>query len=121
VWTDGSTLPIGSRFPALPDLWLGYTALGALLPGWRARRRSGQWYADWDRLTSRPVEVAPGSCLLARRDLWLRLGGSTSGCVYFSDDDLCARPADDLRVECGGEAMHHERASARQMGDARDR
>ena len=95
IWTDGQTvLPICSRLNAYTDLWLNYTLWGALLPGWRARRRARMWYQDWDRLSDRQVEVAPGSCLLARRERLLDIGLFDAAMpLFFSDDDLCMRLA----------------------------
>jgi N-acetylglucosaminyl-diphospho-decaprenol L-rhamnosyltransferase len=95
IWTDGfTTLPICSRFNTYADLWLNTTLLGVLLPGWRKRRRAQMWYEGWDRLSSRPVQVAPGSCMMIRRAVVDAVGlFDASMPFYFSDDDLCKRMA----------------------------
>ena len=120
IWTDGQTvLPICSRLNAYADLWLNYTLWGALLVGWRARRRARMWYQDWDRLSDRQVEVAPGSCLLARRERLLDIGLFDPAMpLFFSDDDLCARLRDaGFPVWYVAEAVitHAESASLRQV------
>ena len=71
----GEMLRICSRVPALPRsaarLHLSRRDLRA--PGATAAAPR-MWYADWGRDTTRAVEVIPGSCILAPRDLLLRLG-----------------------------------------------
>ncbi len=93
VWTDGQTvLPICARTYTYLDLWLSYTLLGSLLSRWRDRRRERLWYQEWDRLSDRLVEIAPGSCLLLRREVLSQVGLFDETMVlYFSDDDLCQR------------------------------
>lgn len=119
VYADGVTQRNGSRFPGYLDLWLGYTALGALLPGLRARRRSLMWYASWDRLSDAAVEVAPDSCLLVRRDLLLAIGCYDERMkLYFTEDDLCQRILRaDYAIHYLADAVitHQESASTRQV------
>jgi len=89
---DGTLQRNCSRFNTYADLLASYTLLGALFPGWRARRRRAMWYDDWDRTTTRPVEVAPGSCLMARRALLDRIGYFDERLkLFFTDDDLCRK------------------------------
>jgi len=90
TFADGTLQRNGSRFASYTDFLLSYTVLGALLPGWRARRQQRMWYADWDRGSTRPIEVAPGSCLLARRAILARIGYFDERLkLFFTDDDLC--------------------------------
>lgn len=123
VWTDGvTTLPICSRFNTLADLWLGATFAGALLPGWRARQQARMFYADWDRLSDRAVDVAPGSCMLLRGEALSTVGRERlfdpAMPLYFSDDDLCWRlkaAGYGVRYVAGATITHTERASTRQV------
>src|SRR6185369_11000593 len=66
---DGEILRICSQVPRYLDLLLGYTFLGVIFAPVRDRRRAVMWYADWQRDSNRAVEVIPGSCIMARRDL----------------------------------------------------
>ena len=92
---NGKILRIGSRVPAYLDLLLGYTFLGVIFAPVRDRRRAVMWYADWGRDTTRAVEVIPGSCIMASRDLLLRFGTfDTRLKLYFPEDDLCQRLID---------------------------
>lgn len=123
IWTDGTTtLPVCSQFNTLADLWLGATALGALLPGWRERRRADMFYAGWDRMSNRAVDVAPGSCMLLRREVVAQIdqGGLFDPAMpmYFSDDDLCWRvkaAGYSVQYVAGATITHAERASTGQV------
>ncbi len=89
---DGTLQRNCSRFNTYSDLLAAYTLLGVLFPGWRARRRRAMWYDDWDRTTTRPVEVAPGSCLMARRALLAQVDYFDERLkLFFTDDDLCRK------------------------------
>jgi GT2 family glycosyltransferase len=116
---DGSEiLRICSRVPQYLDLLLGYSFLGVIFAVWRDRRRAQMWYANWERDTTRAVEVIPGSCILAPRALLDRLG-TFDQCfrLYFPEDDLCRRI---LREGCeihylaDAVLLHEEHASTRQ-------
>jgi len=120
IWTDGhTTLPICSRFNTYADLWLGATFAGALLPARREARRARMWYADWDRLSDREVDVAPGSCMLLRRAALEAVGLFDEAMpMYFSDDDLCWRlKAAGCTVQylAGAVITHAERATTRHI------
>jgi GT2 family glycosyltransferase len=115
---EGEILRIGSRVPRTLDLLLGYSFLGVIFAPIRDRRRAAMWYADWNRDSSRPVEVIPGSCILARRDLLNKFGTfDTRLKLYFPEDDLCQRMIDaGLEIHFTAEAvlMHKEHASTQQ-------
>ncbi|MEP7292685.1 MAG: glycosyltransferase family 2 protein [Chloroflexota bacterium] len=115
---DGEILRICSRIPHYLDLLLGYTFLGVLFSRLRDQRRAVMWYADWQRDSSRPVEVIPGSCILAARDLLTRLGPFDERLkLYFPEDDLCKRIlAEGREIHFLAEALllHEEHASTRQ-------
>ncbi len=115
---DGSILRICSKVPVYLDLLLGYSFLGVIFARVRDRRRARMWYADWSRDTTRAVEVIPGSCILAPRDLLLRLGTfDTRLKLYFPEDDLCKRILLEGReIHFTADAMlrHEEHASTRQ-------
>lgn len=90
TFPDGTLQRNGSRFAGYADFLSSYTAVGVIFPGWRARRRRAMWYADWDRNSTRAVEVAPGSCILARRAILARIGYFDERLkLFFTDDDLC--------------------------------
>ncbi len=115
TFEDGTLQRNCSRAVTYADLLLGYTFLGALLPGWRDRRRARMWYAEWDRESDRDVEIAPGSNILARRDVLLAIGGFDERLrLYFTEDDLCVRIAAAgraLRYIAGATIIHDEHAS----------
>jgi N-acetylglucosaminyl-diphospho-decaprenol L-rhamnosyltransferase len=119
LYADGVTQRNCSRFPSYLDLWLGYTALGTLAPGLRARRRAATWYADWDRRSDRAVEVAPDSCLMVRRALLEGVGLYDERMkLYFTEDDLCQRiQRAGYEIHYLAEAVitHQESASTRQV------
>jgi GT2 family glycosyltransferase len=92
VFADGRVQMNGSRLADYTDFLLSYTFLGALLPRWRDRRRAQMWYAGWDRGSTQPVEVAPGSFILARRALLDRIDYFDERLkLFFTDDDLCRK------------------------------
>lgn len=87
---DGTRLNTCSRLPAYLDLLLDDTLLGVLFPQWRNKRRRWRWYMDWHRDSTQAVEVAPGSCIMARSDLLLSFQIFDDRLkLYFTDDDLC--------------------------------
>lgn len=115
AFEDGTLQRNCSRRVTYADLALGYTFLGALLPGWRDRRRARMWYAEWDRESDREVEIAPGSNILARREVLARIGGFDERLkLYFTEDDLCVRIAAEgcaIRYLAGATIIHDEHAS----------
>jgi len=107
-----------SRTPQFMDLLLGYTFLGVLLTGWRDRRRALMWYSEWERDTTCPVEVAPGSNILARAEVIHHIGGFDEQLrLYFTEDDLCRRLVQhgEIVFVAGVKLLHEERASTRQV------
>ncbi len=120
---DGRLQRIGSRFTPFGYLVLNYTFVGKLyrwlLPrAWQALQ-DWLWYADWDRRTARPIDVLPGSAIIAHRDVWRAAGYFEARLkMYFSDDYFSRRvqalglrtlylPSDGL--------LHYEGASAKQV------
>lgn len=92
TFADGVVQQNGSRFARYPDLLLSYTVLGLIFPRWRKRRQRTMWYHGWDRGSSRPIEVAPGSCIAARRALLVQIGYFDEAFkLFYTDDDLCRR------------------------------
>ncbi|MBN1680495.1 MAG: glycosyltransferase family 2 protein [Anaerolineae bacterium] len=90
TFADGTVQSICSRSAGFVDNLLGYTVLGVLFSGWRERRRRVMWYDGWHRDTTRPVEVAPGSCLMVRRALLQQIDYFDERLkLFFTDDDLC--------------------------------
>jgi GT2 family glycosyltransferase len=115
---ENEVLRICSRAPRYLDLLLGYTFLGVIFAPVRDRRRVAMWYTDWQRDSSRAVEVIPGSCIMARRDLLNQFGTfDTRLKLYFPEDDLCQRINDaGLEIHFISDAvlMHKEHASTQQ-------
>lgn len=117
--TDRELQRTCSAFPHYLDLVLGYTFIGALLPFWRDARRQVMWYADWERNSPRPVQVAPGSNILARRALLQRTGVfDPQQRLYFTEDDLCRRlhqTGAELHFLSQTTLLHYERSSVQQV------
>lgn len=116
---DGSEiLRICSRVPGYLDLLLGYSFLGVIFAPLRDRRRARMWYTDWGRDTTRAVEVIPGSCMLAPRDLLGKFGTfDTRLRLYFPEDDLCRRILQagyEVHFLADALLLHKEHASTRQ-------
>jgi len=123
---DGRLQRTCARFWTFELLLLEYTFLGLLLPVTHDRLRRDARYADWDRLSERPVDVAPGSFILARRGVLSSIGGFDERLhLYFTDDDWCLRlQQTGLKVmykpiggviHPEGASTHRIRAQARQM------
>lgn len=89
---DGRLQRNCARFRTFASFVLEYTVVGAVLGAARRRARADLWYGDWDRSTSRAVDVVPGSCMLVRRDVIDRVGGFDDDLrLYFGEDDWCLR------------------------------
>ena len=108
-----------SMRPRYLDLLLGYTFIGVLLSGWRDRRRRRMWYAEWERDSTKAVEVIPGSNILAPRELLLATGAFDEQFrLYFVEDDLCQRIRDtgaEIHFIADALILHHEHASVQQV------
>jgi GT2 family glycosyltransferase len=117
---DGRVQRTGSRMPGYADLVLDYSILGLLLRPWRDRRRARLWLAGWSRESTRPVEVVPGSNLMAPLALVRQVGAFDERFkLYFAEDDLCRRIRDaGHEVHFVGDAVlvHEEGAT---VGQAR--
>ena len=116
---DGTAVHrICSRVPAYLDFLLGYTFLGVIFARLRDRRRTAMWYSGWGRDTTRPVEVIPGSCILASRALLSRFGPFDERLkLYFPEDDLCKRilaGGGEIHFLAEAVLLHEEHASTRQ-------
>jgi hypothetical protein len=116
---DGRKQPTCSRTPRYLDLLLGYTFVGALLSGWRDKRRRWMFYDDWKRDTVKAVEVAPDSNLMCPRAVLDDIGLlDETFKLYFTEDDICRRIIDSGRpVQFLPDALllHHEHASVEQV------
>lgn len=92
TFADGTLQRNGSRFAGYPDFLLSYTLLGVIFSPWREQRRRRMWYAEWDRGSTRAIDVAPGSCLLVRRAILEQIDYFDERLkLFFTDDDLCRK------------------------------
>jgi N-acetylglucosaminyl-diphospho-decaprenol L-rhamnosyltransferase len=118
-FSDGRLQRNCSRFAGYVDLVLGYTLLGALLKPWRDARRRVMWYADWDRESGRPVDVAPDSNLMVRRPILAQIDGFDESLkLYFTEDDICLRikaTGAEIHYVAGATITHDEHASVSQV------
>ncbi len=116
---DGRLQPTCSRVPGYADLLLGYTFLGVLLAPLRNRRRAFMFFGDWDRASTRAVEVAPDSNLMIRMALFRQIEGFDETLkLYFTEDDICRRILNaGCEVHFVAEALliHEEGASVSQV------
>ena len=109
-YPNGAVQPTCSKVPSYPSLLLNYTALGYLFPAAKNRVRSDLLYADWDRNSSRVVEVIPGSCMLMRRRD-IRLDDDLL--LYFPEDTLARRHRRRAYFLVDAKIEHHEKSSTR--------
>jgi N-acetylglucosaminyl-diphospho-decaprenol L-rhamnosyltransferase len=116
---DGRLQPTCSRLPGYGDLLLGYTFLGLLLTPLRRRRRREMFFSEWDRQSTRRVEVAPDSNLMVPTGLMRQIGCFDENLkLYFTEDDLCCRILNvGYEVHFVAEAvlLHEESASVSQV------
>jgi GT2 family glycosyltransferase len=119
TFADGTLQRTGSRLADYTDFLLSYTFVGPIFPRWRERRRRRMWYADWDRSSTRAVEVAPGSCIMARRALLERVSYFDERLrLFFTDDDLCRkilRTRVEIHYVAEATLIHDEHASLDQV------
>src|SRR5262249_20679703 len=86
-FSDGKLQRNCSRFVTYGYLLLEYTFIGKLFATQYKVAHDWLWYADWDRTTSREVDILPGSCIIASAEIWKAIGGFDSRMLmYFSDD-----------------------------------
>ena len=118
LWPDGRVQRNCCAERSYLSLLLDNTPLGLVLGPLRARIRSREWYADWDRESEREVGVLPGSFLLIRHGVFDTVGGFDERLrLYFAEDDWCARVRRHgygVRYLPIGEVIHPEAASTRQ-------
>lgn len=109
-YPDGQIQPTCSKIPSYFSLLLNYTALGFLLPMTKKRVRADLLYADWDRESSRAVEVIPGSCTMMRRGD-IRLDDDLL--LYFPEDALARRHRRPSYFLAKAKIKHYEKSSTR--------
>ena len=119
TFADGRLQRNCSQFITYADLLLGYTFLGVLLRAWRNQRRAVMWYSDWDRESTRAVDVAPGSCIMARRAILNQIDHFDERLkLFFTDDELCQKIAGSgaaLHYVAEATIIHDEHASLNQV------
>lgn len=109
VYPTGEVQPTCSKLPTFIDLLIEHSLLRLMAPLTAPRRRA-RWYEDWVRDTDRDVEVAPGSCVLLRRED-APLNGNLR--LYFPEEDLARRLKRPFRFIAGAHILHHEKAATR--------
>ena len=109
-YPNGGIQPTCSKIPSYFSLLLNYTALGFLLPMTKKRVQADLLYADWDRESSRQVEVIPGSCALMRRQD-IRLDDDLL--LYFPEDTLARRHRRPFYFLADAKIEHREKSSTR--------
>ncbi len=118
LWPDGRVQRNCCTERSFLSLVLDNSPLGLVLAPLRARIRSREWYADWDRESEREVGVLPGSFLLVRRAMLDTVGGFDERLrLYFAEDEWCARVRRrgfGVRYLPVGGVIHPEAASVRQ-------
>lgn len=119
LFPAGSVQRNCAQFTSYTLMLLDYTFLGSVQRSQRQQIRRAIWYADWDRLTEREVDVIPGSFMLARREaIEATRGFDEQLRLYFGEDDLCQRIQRAgfriLYLPIGG-ATHPEGASVKQV------
>jgi len=111
-----------SRVPRYGDLLLTYTFLGLLLSPLRDHYTARMWYTGWQRDITKAIEVAPGSCIIARRTLYERIGGFDETLkLYYTEDDLCKRmlaTGCEIHFVADVLLLHEEHVSTRHMQSA---
>ncbi len=117
LFPDGRVQRNCSRFPTFELILLDHTFLG-ILPR-RRRLRANAWYADWNRLSEREVDVIPGSLILMSREVLRAAGGFDERFrLYFAEDDWCFRVKQAgykvMYAPLGG-VIHPESSSVRQI------
>jgi GT2 family glycosyltransferase len=76
------------------------------------------WFNGWERDSTRAVEIAPGSNILARTAPLQQIGGFDETLkLYFTEDDLCRRLLTQGEIHFVAEAqlIHEESASVNQV------
>lgn len=87
---DGSVVRTCSRLPAPLDELVQQSRLRRTR--WGRRRLARLWLSDWDRRSSRSVDVLSGACMLLRRSAYDEVGGfDESYFLYWEEVDLCHR------------------------------
>lgn len=108
-----------ARFSSYAQMLLDYTFWGIIQAGRRRRMRDESWYAGWDRLTEREIDVAPDSFLMVRRQAIEAVGGFDERLrLYFTEDDWCWRIKQAgfrIMYVPVGKAVHPESASVIQV------
>ncbi len=116
---DGKLQSTCSRLPRYLDLLLGYTFLGIIFALWRDHRRADMWYSDWDRSSSRAVEVIPDSCMLLPAHLGRQIDMYDEQLkLYFTEDDICKRIIGvgcEIHFVADALVLHEEHASVSQV------
>lgn len=107
---DGAIQRTCARNSTYAQLLLNHSVLGYLLPAVRRQSQARQFYADWDRLSDRDVDVMPGSCAMMRREDSLL---DEDLLLYFPEDTLARKLRGRRRFLAAARITHHEKSSTR--------
>jgi GT2 family glycosyltransferase len=114
---DGTLQRTGSRFVTFGYLLYRYTLLGKLFTKRLRAYEDWLWYADWDRRTERPIDLLPGSCIIASQATWLAAGGFDRRMLLYFSDDYVSRAVQKLGKQTvyliSDGIIHYEGASSR--------
>ena len=114
---DGTLQRNGTWFVTFGYLLLQYTYWGRLSPRCLHAARDWLWYADLDRTTRRPIDVPPGCCIIAPREMWAAAGGFDDRMLIYFSDDYVSRAVQRLGKQTvylvSDGIIHYEGASTR--------
>lgn len=92
TYPNGTLQANCSKFPKLQNAIFNYTFLRLFMPRISRRLRHDYFYGDWDRSSSKEVDVVPDSAIIVRKEILFRVGMyDEQFLLYYTEDDLCRR------------------------------
>jgi len=113
VGARGGVEPLGYRFQTVKSVLLTHQL------GLWGRKKA--WFdahiGDWDRLTTRSIDVVSDAFMCVRHVAWNAIGGyDEQFLLYCTEDDVCLR-----LKQAGWDVYHYAGASAQHLGQASTR